>query len=139
MDKTAISQEWEKVYPVMAENGCELRMKITVFDYKSSSVTFPASLFVRSDGALSYAAGGKTSPWHGSWTDLNDGRCEATFHFAGNEDRMKTATMMKESDHHWIGIDQSGATINMHFKFELTWCHHHEVWHKTEDGLDLVV
>ena len=52
---------------------------------------------------------------------------------------MKTATMMKESDRHWVGIDQSGACINMNVKFECTWCHFHEVWHKTEDGLDLVV
>ena len=135
----AAELEWEQIFPAMNASSCELGMKITVFDYKSSNLTFPAALFVRSDGKLSYAAFGKTTPWHGSWTDLKDGRCNATFHFAGNEDRMKTATLMKESDHHWIGIDEACATINMHFKFECTWCHYHKCWHQSEDGLDLVV
>ena len=128
--------DWDVIYD---SSSCEPGMKITVFDYRSDSVLYPQVLCVRSDGKLSFSAFNKTSPWHGSWTPLSGGRYEATFHFAGNEDRMKTATMMKESDHHWIGIDQSGATINMHVKFECTWCHFHECWHKTEDGLDLVV
>ena len=131
--------DWQKIFPAtVMSSSCELDMKITVFEYTSSKLTFPAALFVRSDGKLSYSAFGKTTPWHGSWINMNDGRYNATFHFAGNEDRMKTATLMKENDVHWIGIDESCATINMNFKFECTWCRHHECWHKTEDGLDLV-
>ena len=128
--------DWDVIYDGSRR---EPGMKITVFDYMSNSVLYPQVLCVRSDGKLSFSAFNKTSPWHGSWTPLGGGRYEAKFHFAGNERRMKTTTVKKDSDTRWIGWDQSDSRIIMTRWFEVTWCDHLRCWQKTEeDGFILV-
>ena len=126
--------DWDVIYD---SNNCEPGMTITVFEYISDTVLYPQVLCVRSDGKLSFSAFNKTSPWHGSWTPLSGGRYEATFHFAGNEMRMKTTTVEKDKDTRWIGCwlgcDQSNSRIIMKRWFELKWCDHCRGWQETEE------
>ena len=121
--------DWELLFPTSLDD-CDLGMRMTVYAYDNSAVTFPAALFVRSDGKLSFASLGNTTEWHGSWRELTDGRVVATFNCRGDVQNMKAATLMKGSDGGWFGIDQMNDSIHLELPFECNYCHSCHCWHK---------
>ena len=130
--------EWDVIFPTSVRSrSCSLGMRMTVFAYKRSNLKFPAAIYVRSDGKVSFAAFGNTTTWHGLWTDLGDGRCVVRFH--GDVGRMSCVTLMKEGDGNWIGIDQTSAIIFLKLKFECSYCHYCRCWHRHSSGLEVVV
>ena len=108
-----------------------------MFAYKRSNLKFPAAIYVRSDGKVSFAAFGNTTTWHGLWSELGDGRSVVQFH--GDVDRMSGVTLIKEGDGNWIGIEESKAITFLKLKFECHHCDHCRCWHRTSGGLEVVV
>ena len=134
----AAEMEWGVIFPTTVRSlSCSLGMTMAVFAYKSSNLNFPAALFVRSDGQVSYSAFGNTTTWHGLWTDLGGGMSVVRFH--GDVDRMSGVTLMKEGDGNWIGIEESNAITFLKLKFECQYCDHCRRWHRTSCGLEVVV
>ena len=140
LGKMAAEMEWDVLFPTTVRNRfCDLGMRMMVFAYKGSNVNFPAALFLRSDGRLSYSAFGNTTEWHGSWTDLTNGLCVFRFQCTGVVDQMRGVTLMTEGDGNWIGIDQTDAIIFLKLKFECSYCHYCRCWHRHSSGLEVVV
>ena len=113
--------------------SCDFRMGMKVYDYVNSTYAFTATLFVRSDGKVSYESFGNTTDWHGSWNELDDDRAVTTFNCKGDVEKMKTAILMKARHGGWFGIDHMRNFIHMTLMFQCGYCNECGCWCRIED------
>lgn len=137
-----VDEEFQALARNLAEPRprCSLRQSVRIYKYItriSRDNTIEANIWVSSLGSIFFQSPWGNSGWHGRFSTSPCGlQLTMLFNCRGDEDRLRSTCVLRESENRWTGYDYASRHITLIFLETKRFCDTCQAWHVITEFCD---